>query len=163
LIASEPGGFTTIEAALGTQQDDGDSRWTLVVQSELGPVERAPLYGLGEMAARYGVTALSHVPSFRRGRLFTADRIEIESLRMLESLIRAYEETPVQKKPLSIGVFGPPGAGKSFAVKALAEGVLGPKVPFLEFNLSQFKGPEDLIGAFHRVRDAVLGGITPVA
>ena len=32
----------------------------------------------------------------------------------------------------------------------------------LEFNLSQFKGPEDLIGAYHQVRDKVLAGWTPV-
>src|SRR5450756_1903090 len=52
---------------------------------------------------------------------------------------------------------------RSFGVKALAKGILGSKVPFLEFNLSQFKSPDELIGAFHRVRDAVLRGITPVA
>jgi hypothetical protein len=94
--------------------------------------------------------------------LFTIDRAEIESLRMIEAMIRNYDDVRVQKKPLSIGVFGPPGAGKSFGVKALAEGILGSHVPFLEFNLSQFDDPGDLIGPMHRVRDAVLGGLTPV-
>src|ERR1035437_5860731 len=97
------------------------------------------------------------------GALFTVDRSEIESIRTLEALIRKYDQGKVQPKPLSIGVFGPPGAGKSFGVKALGKAVLGEKVPFLEFNLSQFKSPDELVGAFHRVRDAVLGGITPVA
>lgn len=118
---------------------------------------------LAQLTARYGLGALSHVPALRTGKLFTVDRSETESLRTLDALFRNYEATKVQKKPLSIGVFGPPGAGKSFGVKALTEANLGPKAPFLEFNLSQFKSPEELIGAFHRVRDEVLKGITPVA
>jgi hypothetical protein len=138
--------------------------WTILTHKELGASAPTPLVGLGELTARYGANkALSHVPALRRGRLFTVDRGEIESLRTLDGLIRAYEDGGVQKKPLCIGVFGRPGAGKSFGVKALAEGILGPKVPFLEFNLSQFAGPDDLVGAFHRVRDAVLEGTTPVA
>ena len=33
---------------------------------------------------------------------------------------------------------------------------------WLEFNLSQFDSPRDLMGPFHQARDLVLGGITPV-
>src|SRR5580698_9772525 len=32
----------------------------------------------------------------------------------------------------------------------------------LGFNLSQFKGAEELYGAYHQVRDTVLAGVTPV-
>lgn len=142
-----------------------DCQWTILQSHEVsqGDSPSMPLSGPAELTARYGTEALSEVPALSLGRLFTVDRSEIESLRTLGSLIQGYEDIKIQKKPLSIGVFGPPGAGKSFGVEALAKSILGEKVPFLEFNLSQFTGPEDLIGAFHRVRDAVLKGITPVA
>jgi hypothetical protein len=161
-VARSPGGFVSVAIpADGVRPTRG--QWTILAQAELGGETRAPLIGLAQLTARYGVRALSHVPALCFDPLFTVDRSEIESLRTLDTLIRAYEGTKVQKKPLSIGVFGPPGAGKSFGVKALTRAILGDKVPFLEFNLSQFKGPEELIGAFHRVRDAVLMGPTPVA
>lgn len=163
-IANPTEGFVYVDVPPIAWQA-GPCQWTILNQSETVQADQAdyPLSGLAYLTARYGFGALSHIPKFHLGKLYTVDRSEIESYRMLAGLIRAYEEVKVQKKPLSIGVFGPPGAGKSFGVKALAEGILGEQVPFLEFNLSQFKSPEELIGAFHRVRDAVLGGITPVA
>ena len=141
----------------------GPCAWSILVGSEMQQGNTSPLIGLGQLTARFGRSALSLVPSLSKGGLFSVDRTEIESLRTLESLIREYEEGGAQKKPLSIGVFGPPGAGKSFAVKALSRAILGDKVPFLEFNLAQFNDTSDLIGAFHRVRDEVLKGATPVA
>ncbi|MCE5238542.1 hypothetical protein LLH23_08625 [bacterium] len=123
----------------------------------------APLAGLGHLVAIYGPEAVSEVPALRLGPLFSVDRNEIESLRALDILIREYEHGGVQKRPLCLGVFGPPGAGKSFAVEALAKSILGKEVPLLQFNLSQFSDPAELVGAFHRVRDEVLRGITPVA
>lgn len=137
--------------------------WTILTSKEMREPSTPPLIGLAQLTARFGRSALSDVPCLSMGDLFTVDRSEIESLRTLEGLIRDYEHGGAQKKPLSIGVFGPPGAGKSFGVKALAKAILGEKVPFLEFNLAQFKDTSDLIGAFHRVRDEVLKGATPVA
>jgi hypothetical protein len=160
---AKPGGLETI----GIPEDvvrKTACNWTILGQTE-GASESdgasQPLTGLGLLTALHGTSALSHVPALRMGGLYTVDRTEIESLRILEGLIRRYEAVKVQPKPLSIGVFGPPGAGKSFAVKALARAILGDKVPFLEFNLSQFEGPDELIGSFHEVRDCVLEGATP--
>jgi hypothetical protein len=140
-----------------------DCTWTILQQSEQVAGALAPLTGVAELTARFGLGALSAVPALQLGEVFTVDRSEIESLRTLHALIADYEAVKVQKKPLSIGVFGPPGAGKSFGVKALKEAVFGEKAKFLEFNLSQFKTPDELIGAFHQVRDAVLRGPTPIA
>jgi hypothetical protein len=167
-VAARASGFVAIDVP-NWVIEAGKGPWTVLAESEQLDVPTTPLVGLAHLTARYGLDALSHVPALKLGDLFTVDRSEIESLRALDALIRDYEEAKVQKKPLSIGVFGPPGSGKSFGVKALAQGILGrklppgEKVPILEFNLSQFKDTDDLIGALHRVRDAVLKGITPVA
>ncbi|HNW60961.1 MAG TPA: RyR domain-containing protein [bacterium] len=121
-----------------------------------------PLYGIGRRVAVTGPKALAQIPCIRFGNLFTADRNEIEGLRNIRLLIEQYEHQDKGKKPLCLAVFGPPGAGKSFGICEIARGILGKEVPILEFNLSQFKRPEDLIGAFHQVRDKVLLGTTPV-
>lgn len=109
-----------------------------------------------------GPDALERFPAARFGGLRTVDRQEIESLRNLRQMISTYQDGGPQKKPLSIGVFGPPGAGKSFGVMEICKAVMGEKVEVLTFNLSQFSDPNDLIGAFHQVRDKVLTGVMPV-
>jgi hypothetical protein len=121
-----------------------------------------PLFGIGRRVAIEGPKALSKIPCARFGKLFTVDRKEIESLRGIRTMIKEYVERDKGKKPLSIAVFGPPGAGKSFGIEEIARGILGEKAPFLTFNLSQFRNAEELIGAFHQVRDKVLEGTTPV-
>jgi hypothetical protein len=160
--AKSQGGLVMVEVPDTACRPASGCQWR-IVQAEETANQPVPLTGLAHLTALYGPRALSHVPALRMGGLFTVDRSEIESLRTLEALIRGYDQAKVQAKPLSIAVFGPPGAGKSFGVKALARAVLTDKSPFIEFNLSQFKSPDELIGAFHRVRDAVLGGTTPVA
>ena len=113
--------------------------------------------------ALFGPDSLPGVPCATFEGLQTLDRHEIDSLRSIRRLMLMYRDGGVRKQPLCLGVFGAPGAGKSFGLKQIAAGVFGPKVPILEFNLSQFKDPSDLIGAFHQVRDKVLSGETPVA
>lgn len=98
--------------------------------------------------------------------LRTYDRREIENYRALYSLMRDYISNPNPPRPLSIAVFGPPGAGKSFGVKKVAKALsqLSGSRPIKEltFNLSQYERPEQLAEAFHLVRDEVLRGATPL-
>ena len=133
-----------------------------------GPPDRkmsrkALTLGQARLVAQFGIEKLSGVPRFEMNALKTVDRHEIESLRNIKSLIEHYARSR-QSKPLSIGVFGQPGSGKSFGVKQIAKAILGKDVPILEFNLSQLSINEEsvLIGAFHQIRDKVLEGHVPV-
>jgi hypothetical protein len=135
-----------------------DHYWTILTERCTGD--------LTEMAADITLNgaekALEGVPLGRFGSLVTADRSEIEAFRSVASLIEEYVSTP-QTKPLSIGVFGPPGSGKSFGVKEVARAVgQGLVDKPMEFNLAQLGGPDDLHDALHLVRDTGLGGKIPL-
>jgi hypothetical protein len=106
-------------------------------------------------------TGLINTPQYSVNHFFTVDRKEIEGLRNIKQLLLAYDRDKGDNKPLSIAVFGSPGSGKSFVVKQLEKGIHIPYTSFLEFNLSQFSNPEDIIGALHQVRDEVLNGNLP--
>jgi hypothetical protein len=137
--------------------------WSIVEASQqaLGSAQRRSLIGLARQVALRGTGVLERLPHAQFGKLVTADRAEIEALRHIRLRMRVYEELQRPKRPLTIGVFGPPGAGKSFGVQQLAEDVFG-KEAWREFNLSQFRDSTDLNGAFHQVRDLALSGRTPV-
>jgi hypothetical protein len=137
--------------------------WRILESDDGWRDAKQPLYGLGRRVSLLGLNALANVPYARFGDLFTVDRDEIEALRNIQRLLQDYERATGETKPLSIAVFGPPGSGKSFGVKQVAKTVVEEKKQaFLEFNLSQFDDPEDLVGAFHQVRDKVLEGKLPV-
>lgn len=141
-----------------------DDRWMIVETAQAPSSSRikASLLGPGRLMVKHSPKRiLRNYPHASFRKLTVVDRQEIESLRGIRFLMRDYRNNRSITKPLSIGVFGPPGAGKSFGVKQLAEEVFG-NGSWLEFNLSQFSGPGDLMGPFHQVRDLVLAGITPV-
>jgi hypothetical protein len=121
-----------------------------------------PLYSYARRIALFGAKALSSIPYISFRKLFTVDRSEMESLRGIERLMKSYKTNPKAPRPLSIAVFGPPGSGKSFGIKQIAGAIIGQGASILEFNLSQFEKPEDLIGPLHQVRDEVLNGKVPV-
>jgi hypothetical protein len=111
-------------------------------------------------AAHEGAEGLSGVPIETVGAWSSVDRTEIENLRSMRAIMADYVESFRTgrriKRPLSVAVFGPPGAGKSFAVKQVASSLLPGRLRVLEFNLSQLPGEHGLAAAFHVVRDAVL-------
>ena len=145
----------------------GTTPWSILESWQNPVVPGRPLYGFARQLALRGESTLAHVPYLRIGRLLTAGREEMEELRSLRQIMESYRDSGAGKAPLSIGVFGSPGSGKSFGVKQLAIGIFGGEGKgsyegWMEFNLSQFASPRDLIGAFHQVRDRVLQGSTPV-
>ena len=131
--------------------------WTILEAQSLGSLEL-----IAKQIVREGLeSALSGVPIGRYGKMVTVDRKEIEALNCIGGLIREYFQQP-QKPPLSIAVFGPPGSGKSFSVKQVANWVQPGEFDTLTFNISQLGGPSDLLDAFHQVRDKVLSGKIPL-
>jgi hypothetical protein len=105
--------------------------------------------------------ALAPVPKASFGRYFTVDRTETECLNSIRNLIVTYLNNPKDTRPLSFAVFGPPGSGKSFAVKELMRDVAGDLAASYDFNLSQMRDISDLHQAFHRIRDAATRNLTP--
>src|SRR5262249_21686003 len=146
-----------VEVPLGGRASDG---WTIIGTNHATAETPGPLFGVAAKLALGGLDFLVDAPKLRFAKVVTVDRGELESLRAVRELLRRYHAGN-DRRPLSIGVFGPPGAGKSFAVKEIAKGVFGDRVPLLEFNLSQFDGPPSLSGALHQVRDVAIEGDIP--
>jgi len=125
------------------------------------------LAGLARRIVTGGADApLKGVPTARFGKFETADRREIENYRSVRNLIAEFICTP-GSKPVSLAVFGPPGSGKSFGVKALAEELalsMNAALEIRTFNLSQFQAQssDDLNNALHQVRDIGLSGKLPL-
>lgn len=114
--------------------------------------------GTAKNIVRSGKIEIENLPSARIGKFRTIDRTEIESFRTIQRLIDRYLEDRSQSKPLSFGVFGPPGSGKSYGIKQIAE---ERGIPWREFNMSEASA-EALPGYFHEIRDIVLRGKTPL-
>ena len=132
--------------------------WRILEERYPGALEE-----LAEQIAFDGLdAALKDVPLAEFGHLVTVDRQEIEAFRSVRTLILEYSHKQRPKRPLSIAVFGPPGAGKSFGVSEIAESILPDEIEKLTFNLSQLNDPHELYGALHQVRDVSLGGKLPL-
>src|SRR5205814_4900916 len=97
---------------------------TLTLHDALPISSSLPLHGIARRVLIQGSRVLQ-APTLKVGDFFTADRGEIEALRSLRQLVHRYLDDRKADKPLSIRVFGPPGAGKSFAVEELAKDSLG--------------------------------------
>ncbi len=113
--------------------------------------------------ARTGKHALmDQVPEISFGpKLWTFDRQEIESYSSIRKLIEEFIRLEKPQQPLCIAVFGAPGSGKSFGVKQIAKAI-GAGLEPMTFNVSQFRGYQDLVAALHQVRNQNLRGSLPL-
>ncbi len=105
---------------------------------------------------------LKGVPFGIFGALTTVDRQEMESLRSIGALASEYLAQEKPKRPLSVAAFGPPGAGKSFGITELARSLRPGGIEVREFNMSQLRSIDELLSAFHQVRDVGLSGKIPL-
>jgi hypothetical protein len=144
-------------SADGSTAADLRGYWTILGDLHAEGLDEVA-YNIAQKGLEY---ALNEVPVAKLGNLTTVDRREIEALHSIQSLMEEYVSRS-EESPVSIAVFGPPGAGKSFYVKQVAKIVLSKKSEPLTFNLSQLTGPEQLLGALHRVRDQVVTGHVPL-
>ena len=132
--------------------------WTILQDKFKGSLEQVAL----QVVLEGPEVALQGVPWGQFGNLLTVDRQEIESYRSIRNLVSEYAGQKQASRPLSIAVFGTPGSGKSFGVTEMAKSLLPGQIEPITFNLSQFDSADDLISAFHQVRDVGLSGKIPL-
>jgi len=149
IFEDSAGGF-----ALGT--------WTILNQALLHGGCASASDCARSIARKGPQAALPDVPIETIGKWRSADRHEIEGVRSVKNAMQEYLQLKRPETPLAVAVFGPPGAGKSFAIKQVALDLGLDKDAQMTFNLSQFESPEELAGAFHQIRDLQLQGKTPL-
>ncbi|KAJ6107489.1 hypothetical protein N7523_008812 [Penicillium sp. IBT 18751x] len=165
-------------------------KWTILKATHRAETEDEHsfnnLVNLGIKIANDGLDkALPLIPIVRFGDYVTADRFEIEHLHRISNRMEEYlkeaenfytlpdgekeDLNTTRKKPLSIGVFGAPGSGKSFVIEQIIQGITEKtrqgktnKYPDLYWNLSQFLDYSNLLVAFQTVRDKTLSGQVPI-
>jgi hypothetical protein len=152
-------------------RQQGSSDWTILEEgfrNEAAPGGmsdaslRRRVEECGREIVKLGPGQIAHAPVETVGKWRSADRHEIEGVRSVKNAITEYLAQGNPSTPLAIAVFGPPGAGKSFAIKEIAKGFEQFTDAVVTFNLSQFETPEDLIRPFHDLRDLHLNGKTPL-
>jgi hypothetical protein len=116
-----------------------------------------------EVSHKTGFKALR---MYNIGHLRTTDPAEIGPVLTLQSVMDSYVSKESFQRPLCIGVFGPPGSGKSFSVKEVAR-VIGKKFDhdpfdFFEFNLTQFSDPNEINSSIDLIRASVAKGKVPI-
>lgn len=149
--------FATIKLPIFNSADNPDPQNWTILDTILPPGSK--LESVAQEAMCCGSSEpLDKVPLGVFNKMRSSDRFEIEAYRSICAIMGEYLHKPNAKRPLSIAVFGPPGSGKSFGVQQVAEHICGDVS--LEvmppFNLSQFRSHDELIQAFHLVRDCTI-------
>jgi hypothetical protein len=107
-------------------------------------------------------------PYLRLGKLLSYDVNHTEQICETYNVLKYYLRDHGRRTPLSICVFGQPGTGKSFTVEEIAKHIDSHKnqnqdvTETLKFNISQFDTHDQLLQAFHQIRDVGLGNKVPL-
>ena len=158
-----------LDAVAGALQRESDEFASIVYRPQKGGSILAQTYAdtsMGDVAAAAavnGVRCLPHgIPVETVGAWSSVDRTEIENLRSVRNILDEYVQQELRgghiRVPLPIAVFGPPGAGKTFAVRQMASVLLPGRIARLEYDLSQLQSVDGLHAAFHEIRDVALRG-----
>jgi hypothetical protein len=105
------------------------------------------------------------VPIVQFGKLLAVGRDESDEICGIYNLLSLYiRERRHYDKPVSIAVFGPPGSGKSFAVKEIANTIdpVHDQIEIMEYNLAQFSNSGELGNVLNRVGSINNSGKTPL-
>jgi hypothetical protein len=135
----------------------------LLPDGPLGVIIEVLHYLKEEVSWKRGFDALR---LFSVGHLRTTDPVEIEPIITLKRVMYSYFKRETYQRPLCVGVFGPPGSGKSFAVKEVAKAIARKidqnPFEFFEFNLTQFGNPEEINSSIESIRASVAKGKVPI-
>jgi hypothetical protein len=143
---------------------------TIVQQGVDSTLNQVPTRDYPEAIVSPVVKFGEYDPSKTDERMIIVDRREIEGFRAVQKLMRAHVISVVNgrnKRPLSVAVFGPPGSGKSYAVRKIIQSLeTHPErihVLNAPFNLAQFTSPSNLDEAFAEIDRASKRGNVPIA
>ncbi len=168
-VIEDLGFFSMSNAALNGLEAEDD--WTILEEKLLKrqlicfasqDAQKAVNECARNIVLKGALSALPDVPVETIGAWSSADRQEIEGVRSVKNAMQEYLRLKRPKNPLCVAVFGPPGAGKSFVVKEIAQGLGIREDAQLTFNLSQFESPQELLSAFDQIRDLNLQGKMPL-
>ncbi len=157
-LAFDPGALTRQFPEIEISIQAANRYWTILGKQYPDGVEKIA----AEVVKKGADKVLIKIPFGVFGGLTTVDRQETESLRSIRALATEYLDQDKPKRPLSIAVFGPPGSGKSFGITQLALALRPGDIEVREFNLSQLQSTDELLAAFHQVRDIGLSGKIPL-
>jgi len=132
--------------------------WTIIETFKLKEIVEKAV----ELVRQDDKNANGSIPCAKFGKFITYDPFEIENFRTVKRLVREYLDAGVLDRPLSLGVFGKPGSGKSFGVKEVLSSLLSGETQVKTFNLSEFQTVDELSRAFHIVHDLTRDGTFPL-
>ena len=100
-----------------------------------------------------------NVPVMSFGNITAIEREDIEGFRNITNLLAVYVDRVMKHRediskwpnPISVAVFGPPGTGKTFAVKQIIKELEGPVGEMSESNVAQFRMIGEVKKAFRVV------------